>query len=897
MKVLLADTALLVMLALSGLAILRRVPSNLLVSNSVLRRLPVAILLGASLHMLVGTGWLVTGLPGFLVPSFVLTVLVAIMLGGRPSPRAGRPMAWRRIVRTLVRIGVLIAGTAGLVLVARTALREVVFEDSYDNTALAGLILEGEFVRSRPILPLSRPPGLAILQAPAMAAGALFSVAPLIVLALATWAVVLDVADRATRASLPRSIRRTLLLAATAAVVAMPMVIAQVAHLNTHHLFGGLLLIGVVAVMGQARGGRLRGDDGSKGQRAGGPEWAIVALPLAALVVLRPDGVFFSTVVLALAAVAIADWAPVRNAMLLTGGVTTAWWGYLALRISASGLWGEVGASTSLSDIGSGRASGTIPAIGLGVILIVFGLAGQSILPWWARSSRSMRLAVEISPILVLVVLIVREGELVARSWGAIRSNLVDGTGEWTVGILAIGASVVVAALLTQERSHWIGRYVVTSFLPLMLALRVAEGSAYRIGWVDSLNRSIIHVLPVAILVLLLAATRPPRMGRDQVEGATRSLGIRHVRISAAAAVITVVGVGLLALSVARSPLPYPFASNARVTDAGQVGALRALTPGEHVVAVFEADLGLAFARQLTTARPGWTEIVDRHELVEVLAVRDPDVIIMPECAAVPDGFETIASGAHRPRPGIENPRAADWEQILARGEVPSRREFERWRLVRRTSGDAERSVAVTARPSTGTATRTVDLQPRTDLPTGGGDGLIHHLGTRSEDLAGEVSRFANPARLGLLCLSVSSSLLGGADGITDRSGTDGLRGDGGGLGLLHTDADPVAHVTVELGPDRQLDLTAVAIRQRDEVDANLLRGFQVEVRVGGRWLPVARGRHDGGPGEWHLEVAEALLPGADAVRVSRDGANSSGLGYLVIDDLELYGRLVERLP
>jgi hypothetical protein len=891
MTVVLADTALIVMMTLSGLALLRDAPSGLLVAGSVGRRLPLALLLGTALHLLVGTGWLLTGLPGFLLPSFLLTILVALVLGGR-MPVPGRWAVDRRaIMRSLVRSAALVATTAGLVLLARSTLREVVFEDSYDNTALAGLIVEGEFLRARPFLLLTRPPGLAVLQAPALAAGALYSIAPLVILSIATWAVVLDVADRTMRPHVHVLFRRGALVGALVAIVATPMVIAHMAHLNTHHLLAGFLLVAVIAVASFEDAGRTVTSGVMVGDSMGASAWITVALPSAAMVVLRPDGVFYALVVVVLSAFAVADWSVVRRVILMVGAVTFVWWGYLAARISGTGLWGGIEGGSSPFDIGSGRASATVPVLALGLALIVIGLLDTRCFAWSWRSSGTARLLVEAAPAGVLILVAVAERARFSRSLVAIRSNLFDGSGEWTLGPVVLLAGVAVLTLLTREGSQWVLRYLVTAFLPLLLALRIAEGGSYRIGWVDSLNRSLIHILPLVVLVLLVGTTRQLR----------EWLPIRRQTLAPEwAARLTAGLAGIVALIVflgaTRTPSAFPLAVNARETDASLVAVLSALEPDEHVVVIIDGELSLVFARQLAASRRGWTELVSRSELEEVIAERQVDVVIAPECMIVPHAHRGVIAGVHLPRPGIENPNAQDWEQVREHGPDTGTVRFERWQMVRFGAEGSSASSAPSA-DIVGTLSEIgFDLPSRSGLLPAEGRGVVDHLGTRSSDLGSSVSRFRNPASLGLLCLDATSSLLGGLDGLTDRSGSLGIGADGGGIGLLHTDADPEAAVIIELGPWRRLDLTGIVIRQRPDEDANLVRGFRVEVRVDGLWSSVMTGRHDGGPGAWHEQQVDVEVPGADAIRISRDGLNSSGLGYLVLDDVELYGHLREQI-
>jgi hypothetical protein len=314
-----------------------------------------------------------------------------------------------------------------------------------------------------------------------------------------------------------------------------------------------------------------------------------------------------------------------------------------------------------------------------------------------------------------------------------------------------------------------------------------------------------------------------------------------------------------------------------------------ALDVDARLVVVIDGEPSRQLARQLAAARSGTTRVVEPSELAATLERWPTDGVLGAQCLSVPGGATSLASGAHLPRPGVLNPGSGDWEQILADGSDRRAPDWWSWSLVARAgAGD---DLAGQASVPGDTLPGPVTLRAIDGSPSGGGSGLIAHLGTRGPDGLSEVSRFRNPAATGMLCLSASSVLIGGVDGISDRSGSDGDRGDGGGIGILHTDDDADAAVTLKLGPDRSLRLETVALRQRGDDAAALLRDFAVDIRLGGDWVTVGEGRHEGGPAGWHRLDLEALPP-TDAVRIRRTGPNSMGTGHLVIDDVELYGVL-----
>jgi hypothetical protein len=339
------------------------------------------------------------------------------------------------------------------------------------------------------------------------------------------------------------------------------------------------------------------------------------------------------------------------------------------------------------------------------------------------------------------------------------------------------------------------------------------------------------------------------------------------------------------AAMIARAPTAYPLAINAHSTPTAITALLDAVEDSAALMVVADSDLERELARRIVTARGGPTTIVRRAELSAAALATEPEVLVAPECLSVPRPSLQVASGSYSSPPGILNPMRADWEAITERGRAAPDPDYFRWTVLRPTAfrSDVPQDPAL--------PTEVVLLPADPAAASGGGEGLVHHLGTRGADPARPLSRFRNPVALGLICLDVSSTAFGAADGITDRSGFDGLRGDGGGVGLWHSEDDAEAFVTLALGPKRTFVLDMLAIRQREDDEVGLLRSFVVEARVAGGWLPLGRHEHAGGRGDWARFEIEGAPP-AEAFRIRIDGLNSSGTGHLVIDDVELYGVL-----
>jgi hypothetical protein len=92
------------------------------------------------------------------------------------------------------------------------------------------------------------------------------------------------------------------------------------------------------------------------------------------------------------------------------------------------------------------------------------------------------------------------------RSLDATVQNIVFDAGGWGVSLIVIGALVMGTILFTNAPYRIFLRFPLTASIPMFLLLAFLRGSPYRVGTTDSLNRMLIHIVPLAILFVATAA-------------------------------------------------------------------------------------------------------------------------------------------------------------------------------------------------------------------------------------------------------------------------------------------------------------------------------------------------------------------------------------------------------
>jgi hypothetical protein len=143
-------------------------------------------------------------------------------------------------------------------------------------------------------------------------------------------------------------------------------------------------------------------------------------------------------------------------------------------------------------------------------LLGVAALAAIPLLGWTVIERRGgWLLAIAEAGIwLALVALAVRAPDTLWTSLHALYRNVFEGTGGYGLSIAALCGLLLLAWLLSPSVPHQAHlRFPLTTFLPFGLVLAYLREGAYRAADADSMNRMIIHVVPLAVLFLFAFLT------------------------------------------------------------------------------------------------------------------------------------------------------------------------------------------------------------------------------------------------------------------------------------------------------------------------------------------------------------------------------------------------------
>jgi len=140
--------------------------------------------------------------------------------------------------------------------------------------------------------------------------------------------------------------------------------------------------------------------------------------------------------------------------------------------------------------------------LGFGVLM----LAAIPLLSWEVLTTRSRAIVVLAEALLWLglVVLALREPQVLVESISATFQNAVLGAGSWGLSLILMVLMIVLASFIAVPNSVNL-RFPLTSFVPVAFLLAFLRDGAYRVGDGDSLNRMWIQLVPVALFYVLIA--------------------------------------------------------------------------------------------------------------------------------------------------------------------------------------------------------------------------------------------------------------------------------------------------------------------------------------------------------------------------------------------------------
>ena len=140
--------------------------------------------------------------------------------------------------------------------------------------------------------------------------------------------------------------------------------------------------------------------------------------------------------------------------------------------------------------------------LALGIVIVLLSVAISRLgTAWLPRRSLG---AVEIVLWLGLVVAVLLDVRILRSSIRATLINL-SGDGGWGVSLVVLAVLAVAVLVLTDAPGRAVLRFPLTAFVPLSLLLAYLRDGAYRVGPGDSLNRMLLHLVPVAVLFVVTA--------------------------------------------------------------------------------------------------------------------------------------------------------------------------------------------------------------------------------------------------------------------------------------------------------------------------------------------------------------------------------------------------------
>ena len=84
--------------------------------------------------------------------------------------------------------------------------------------------------------------------------------------------------------------------------------------------------------------------------------------------------------------------------------------------------------------------------------------------------------------------------------------NAVFIDGSWGASLVVLSILLVFVILFTDAPYRIYFRFPITTFIPIYLILAFLRGGAYRVSDGDAFNRSLIHIVPLAIFLIVTAA-------------------------------------------------------------------------------------------------------------------------------------------------------------------------------------------------------------------------------------------------------------------------------------------------------------------------------------------------------------------------------------------------------
>ena len=449
---------------------------------------PLGFLAGVFLLLDVGFLQVVTGIPTW--PAVTVAVVAVLPLGWWV-------VRWWRGHDVRVRLPLALAclvGLAAAVLGLRAANLFKWHDDSLTYLMAGRLLAENQYRSTASTsLVTERVLGVPLLHAPAELGGEFYlrTVTPLLcvaMLAMLVWVLRCGMVaggpsgGAATRWSGP------LAGLALLALMTDDRSLYNAFYLNGHLLMGVLLLV-------VAASGWLLAVRPEAAPRAALMALQVLAVP--ALIITRPEGAMMCVLAVLPTVLSLRIDRRHRSVVLGTLGLST-----MLFAGFQTWLFHDRGTAVPVSVVGPVLLGAALLCL---VPLLRWG--------WLGRHAARLLLAVEAAIWLGLLAgAVVRGPHVLKASVKATYINQVRGPGAWGLFLVLVCALLLVAMVLLRLPYQEHLRFPLTTFVPLVFLLAYLREGAYRVGAADSLNRMIFHVVPLAMvfLVLLLAVGRRP---------------------------------------------------------------------------------------------------------------------------------------------------------------------------------------------------------------------------------------------------------------------------------------------------------------------------------------------------------------------------------------------------
>lgn len=473
------EAAFLVTLLVAGTALLRAL------GMSGWPTLPLGFLSGTALYIVIGTVQAVAGLTTS--PLFTVTACAGVGLG---------LWSWRRnhvSVGELVSKDLLlgVALVVSLVMFFRSVHLVNWHTDSFRYLLTSFLIAGGNFDSVTVNLVDKRLLAAPLLHAPARLGGESYLRSASPIIALCVLASLFWFCREGLRSRLGVAAASTVAVVATGMLLTMNRFVFNAFYVNSHLL----VAVAVLLVSGTAWLAVVR-DDGDDAALLGSH---LLALPL--LVVSRAEGALLAALLL----------VPV----VVHPGLSRAWrvGGPLVLAGSIF-VWHGFALTVHRSEAGS------VPLSVQGMLGLAAALLLAAVVLWWGWLQRWLRYAVGMTEIglwVALIVLAVRDPQVLIDSLQATYSNVVLNEGSWGPSLVFLLVLIIYVLAMSRAGDRLLLRFPLTSFVPFVFILAYLREGAYRVGHGDSLNRMIIHVVPLMVLFVgsSVAADRWSRGSED----------------------------------------------------------------------------------------------------------------------------------------------------------------------------------------------------------------------------------------------------------------------------------------------------------------------------------------------------------------------------------------------